>query len=127
MELQLASVRARKILLEEKAVESPIVEFRFRIGYPQDPDTFSIEFDFKLENEEENYCLQTVYEATFSTNKDIDDEFKNSGFPRINAPAIAFPYFRAYISTITQQAGYSSVVLPSVNFTKMEMEEESVE
>jgi len=119
MELQLTSVRARKILLEEKVVESPATTFRFRIGYPLEKNVFSVEFNFTLDNEEENYCLQTNYEAIFTTDEEIDEDFRNSSFPKVNAPAIAFPYFRAFISTITQQAGYNPAVLPSLNFVKL--------
>ena len=119
MELQLTSVRARKILIEEKAIESTTTSFRFRVGYPAEKNIFSVEFNFTLGNEEENYCLETDYEAVFTTDKEIDDGFKHSSFPNVNAPAIAFPYFRAFISTITLQAGYKAVVLPSFNFVTL--------
>ena len=119
MELQLTSVRARKILIEEKAVKSPATTFRFRVGYPLEKNVFSVEFNFTLDNEEEDYSLETNYEAVFTTDEEIDDNFRKSSFPNVNAPAIAFPYFRAFISTITQQAGYNPVVLPSLNFVKL--------
>lgn len=49
----------------------------------------------------------------------IDEEFKKSSFPKINAPAIAFPYLRAAIANMTLQAGLPPLMLPSFNFNKL--------
>ena len=38
--------------------------------------------------------------------------------PAINAPAIAFPYLRSFLSILTMQAGYPPVMIPSVNFVE---------
>lgn len=35
----------------------------------------------------------------------------------VNAPAILFPYIRAYISTLTTLSGFETVTLPTINFT----------
>lgn len=122
MELQLTSVRARKIYLEDKEVETPATTFRFKVGYPREKNIFIVVFNFTLENEEEKYSMETDYEAVFTTDIDIDDDFRESSFPKVNAPAIAFPYLRAFISNITQQAGYNPVVLPSLNFVELAKE-----
>ncbi len=34
-----------------------------------------------------------------------------------NAPAIAFPYLRAYVSTLTTQSGIPPIVLPTLNLS----------
>lgn len=67
-----------------------------------------------------NGALDLSIEATavFESDKEVDDEFLGSGFAKVNAPAIAFPYLRSFISTFTLNAGYTPVILPSVNFTK---------
>ena len=49
----------------------------------------------------------------------VDEKFKQSDFLTINAPAIAFPYVRSYISNLTLQSGFSPIILPSVNFVKL--------
>lgn len=49
----------------------------------------------------------------------IDEEFKNSLFPKVNAPAIAFPYLRAAIANMTLQAGLPPLMLPSFNFNNL--------
>ncbi len=57
----------------------------------------------------------------------ITDEFKLSSFPKINAPAIAFPYLRAFISNVTLQAGLEPVILPSINFVQLAEKESDEE
>ncbi len=119
MDLQLASTKVKKILLEEREIESAENSFNFVVGASvENRNIFAVIFNLKISDERENYFLETIYEASFITSEEIDDSFMNSNFPKINAPAIAFPYFRAFISTITQQAGFNTVVLPSVNFVK---------
>jgi len=56
----------------------------------------------------------------FETDEEITEEFKNSHFPKINAPAIAYPYLRAYVSNLTLQSGVTPVMLPTINFVKFE-------
>lgn len=56
---------------------------------------------------------------TFKLDDKVTEDFKLSDFPKINAPAIAFPYLRAFISNLTLQAGVDPVILPSINFVKL--------
>ena len=56
----------------------------------------------------------------FLTDEEISEEFKQSHFPRINAPAIAYPYLRAYVSNLTLQSGVNPAMLPTINFVKFE-------
>ena len=49
---------------------------------------------------------------------EISEENKTS-FVNSNAPAILFPYFRAYISTLTSLSGMQPVILPTINFARM--------
>ena len=60
----------------------------------------------------------------FRLDEEITEEFKLSDFPKINAPAIAFPYLRALVSNITLQSGFDPVMLPSINFVKLAEERE---
>jgi preprotein translocase subunit SecB len=51
--------------------------------------------------------------------KGSDDGQKLSNFFYINAPAILFPYIRAYISTLTTLSGIPTVTLPTLNLTNL--------
>ena len=79
-------------------------------------NTFSVEFGLEV-TVEKSYRLTLKYASEFETDSEFDDDFKNSSFVRINAPAIAFPFIRSYVAHITLIAGFESVILPSVNFT----------
>ena len=58
--------------------------------------SFKIAFYLKLEGEDFNLDIDAIF--NFTADKEITEEFKKSDFPRINAPAIAYPYLRAYVS-----------------------------
>lgn len=55
----------------------------------------------------------------FKCDLEITKEFKVSDFQRVNAPAIAFPFSRAYISNLTLQSGLRPLMLPSINFVEL--------
>lgn len=46
------------------------------------------------------------------------DVTARDGFICRNAPAILFPYLRAYVSTLTAQSGIPAVIIPTVNLVK---------
>ncbi len=71
----------------------------------------------------EDNLLFIEYIANFTTSEDIDDEFKKSNFPKVNAPAIAYPYLRAFISQFLLLSGYNPQILPTFNFLKMQEQE----
>ena len=50
-------------------------------------------------------------------------------FAKISAPAIGFPYVRAFMSTLSIQAGLPPIILPSINFIQFskELEKEKAE
>ncbi|WP_236195476.1 protein-export chaperone SecB [Pseudomonas glycinae] len=75
---------------------------------------------FKTEiHTDEGMCVDLEYESRFNINVPVDEEFKSSNFPYVNAPAIAYPYLRAFISNLTLNAGFAPVMLPSLNFVAM--------
>lgn len=80
--------------------------------------SFKIAFYLKLEGEDFNLDIDAIF--NFTADKEITEEFKKSNFPRINAPAIAYPYLRAYVSNLTLQSGVNPAMLPTINFVKFE-------
>ena len=70
---------------------------------------------------EPSTCLVVKYISKFTTSDEItDDDKENSHFIHNNAPAIAFPFLRSFLSHLVMMAGYPPVVLPSINFAKLE-------
>lgn len=84
--------------------------------------TFIVLFDIALESNVFNLNFEAAF--NFNVENDITEEFISSNFPKINAPAIAFPYIRAYISNLTLQSGYKPVILPSINFVKLSKDQD---
>lgn len=86
----------------------------------KDPNEFGIGFEVEINDIEFNLSLEAIF--VFKVDEEITEEFKVSDFPKINAPAISFPYLRAYISNLTLQSGYKPVILPSINFVSLAQE-----
>ena len=124
MEIQLLNCQAKSVSFEksEQKIEASI---HHGVGYKEDePKSFAVYFKVSLPTKEGN-ILHIEYLATFSTSKKIDDEFKESHFPSINAPAIAYPYLRAFVSQFLLLSGYEPQILPTINFVKMQEQKEN--
>ncbi len=94
--------------------------FGFATGFNADNNKdFAIIFDLGLQNEEQKFRLNLKATAHFETDIPITDDFKESSFVKISAPAIAFPYIRTYVSNLTLNSGYEAIMLPSFNFIKI--------
>jgi preprotein translocase subunit SecB len=86
-------------------------------SFPED-DKKSFNLLFEVVIKDTDFDMNISMLAIFGLDDDITEEFKVSDFPKINAPAIAFPYLRALISNITLQSGFRPVMLPSINFVE---------
>lgn len=82
---------------------------------------------FHLEIKEESFSTEIEYFTLFETSEDITEEFTKSSFATLSAPAIAFPFLRAFVSLLVLNAGYSPYILPSINFTKYNPEDIEIE
>ena len=79
-------------------------------------NNYSFRIIFFLTIEDKKFDLNIEAMFNFETDEEITEEFKKSNFPRINAPAIAYPYLRAYVSNLTLQSGVDPAMLPTINF-----------
>lgn|SRR5680860_391573 len=84
--------------------------------------TFRIGFEIEIKDKKFDLSIEAIF--MFKLDENVSEEFKLSDFPKINAPAIAFPYLRAYISNLTLQSGFEPVMLPSINFVNLSKENE---
>ncbi|WP_180060279.1 protein-export chaperone SecB [Acinetobacter sp. YH12128] len=78
---------------------------------------FVVKFHLEVKTEEASF-FELDFLSKFVCEQDIDDGFKKSNFPIINAPAIAYPFLRAFVSNFFVSAGYYPILLPTYNFTK---------
>jgi len=108
-------------------LSEPIEEFEIQLDFDplfQDKKEkeFDVVFNIKIKNNDSSFLLESKAIARFVTNNVISDDFKKSNFAKVNAPAIAFPYLRAYISTVTLNSGMQPIVLPAYNFTTVKVD-----
>ncbi len=78
---------------------------------------FAVMFDVKAVFSPSG-SLSLKYMALFETTDDINEEFRESHFPRVNAPAVAYPYVRAFIAQFSALVGADVYTLPIRNFVK---------
>lgn len=121
MTLHLLKNIARSLTLRDatdEEIKSDAVDLRFAPSFQDGSKTeFAILFDLRLTFE--GKFLAAEYLTIFETSEEFSDDFPTSNFVKMNAPAIAFPFIRSYVAHITLIAGYSPVVLPSVNFVEI--------
>lgn len=80
-------------------------------------DKFAITFDVLVHNSI-LFKMRVTYTAIFKTSERFKEDFLKSDFARINAPAIAYPFLRSYVSFITLNSGYEPALLPTINFVE---------
>lgn len=120
MNIQLVSTRAVYVSLtpsEEKS-ERNNFNFDYQVEFPESSNN-SFLVIIKSLLEETEYSFETIYLAEFTTDVDLNDDFKKSEFPYVNAPAIAYPFFRAFIGSTLLNCGLEPIYLPSVNFVSL--------
>lgn len=97
-------------------------EFQINIEHiaqinPSDKNLFQAVFIVTVTDSEKKFNLQVKAVADFQIIGEIEENIYTS-FINVNAPAIAYPYLRAFVSNIILQAGMAPIILPPVNFTK---------
>lgn len=120
MKLQLVSNKVEELHLHTLSEEIDISDFA--LDYQPEVITsknhFSINFVLVLPLEK-NMVLHFSMKSLFKTEEEIDDDFKKSSFVYTNAPAIAFPYIRSFVSIFLLNAGYEPTILSSINFIEL--------
>ena len=76
---------------------------------------------------EKNERFKAIVEAVgfFQFPDDVNKDLLTTFF-YTNAPAILFPYVRAYISSLTALSGMEAVNLPTINLTSKELQEQLI-
>jgi preprotein translocase subunit SecB len=122
MTIQLDNWRIQEINYSLLEIEIPREQHTFdlktgNVFSEEDSNIFGVVFNVGIKDRKFDLAIKAVY--WFTLDDKITEEFKLSPFPKINAPAIAFPYLRAFISNLTLQSGIDPVILPSLNFIKI--------
>ena len=90
------------------------IKFPAELDYAQgQPIAFPMEV--LIENEDKSLRIQVGIIGVFESDVDIT---KEKSFIEVSAPAIIFPYIRAYVSNLTSMSGIQPILLPTYNMTK---------
>ena len=80
---------------------------------------FHLELAVNIQDEAKKFEINLRTSSIFEYAEDADLEvYKNSYFIA-NAPAIVFPYLRAYISSLTALSGMPTLNLPTLNLSEL--------
>lgn len=141
MEMSLIELRVLELELVAEDLTNPRIEvpeesqdqykLAYELAFPEeDRRSFAVIFNCAVKVAKLKH-IRVVYLARFGTNEEIDEEFKSSHWTGMNAPAISYPYLRAYVGQMLLISGYKPVTLPTMNFQaiyhqkKQKLEEES--
>jgi len=123
MNIQLTSTKTLFLKVQPPQDDSIEQEEKFSFDYQVEyPESIKNKFIIVIKSlieHKSGYHLDTIFLAEFKIDSDINDEFKSSKFPFVNAPAIAYPFFRAFIASTLVNCGLEVMYLPSVNFEAM--------
>jgi len=79
---------------------------------------FKLQLGVLIEDENKKFIIEIIIVADFYFDSDINPDLMDQYF-YINAPALLFPYVRAYISTLTTLSGINAINLPTLNLTAL--------
>ena len=77
---------------------------------------FQLHLEVKIEDENKSFNIEIKAIADYKFEHKEGLENLNNFF-YVNAPALLFPYIRAYISTLTNLSGFDPINLPTLNMT----------
>lgn len=92
------------------------IKFKRSSGINEDDLKFKLDLEVTIEDENKSLLIEVISNGFFDFDKDITEEEKSIFF-NTSAPAILFPYLRAYVSTLTTLSGIRPVTLPTVNLS----------
>lgn len=78
------------------------------------PTNFGIKFEIKII--QSGWAYSSVTQSHFVASEKLSEESGNEQIIKYNAPAIAYPYIRSMLSSISAVSGHPVINLPVVNF-----------
>lgn len=127
MKFQLVKTQAQKFQLQAKTTNEGQVNklqlhslnVTVRVPEVEDNQEFAICFSLQATAlVEEEVEIECEFWAFFVSDEPLTKGFVESHFTSVNAPAIAYPYLRSFITSSLVNAGYSALHLPTINFVE---------
>lgn len=95
------------------------IEIKRANGENEEENRFKLLFDVNIKDKNESLNIDISAQGFFDFNKGLSEGEMDTFF-NVNAPAILFPYVRAYISTLTALSGINPIILPTINLSNRE-------
>lgn len=113
------------IVKESHIVFNKTADFKIDIGFNpkgtvyKSLNQFKLELSVDVKDVDGNFNINLVAVSIFSYPVDADLEICIDSLFVVNAPAIIFPYIRAYISSLTALSGMPTLNLPTLNLSQL--------
>lgn len=93
------------------------IQFQQKVAVNEESGKMRFEMTVSVQDIKKVLDIKVTTIAFFEYDQSLTKAQKDSFFMH-NAPAILFPYVRAYISSLTAQAGIDTIILPTINFSR---------
>lgn len=77
---------------------------------------FQLQLDVNIHDDNNRFASNIITIGFFPT-ENLSEDNDIFTYLYTNAPALMFPYIRAFISTLTAQSGLETVIIPPANLT----------
>lgn len=107
--------------LGKKSNKKLNVTFNKVFGVDESDSKMRLELEVVINDDEKSIFVRVKACGYFEFDAQISDGMKKAFFAT-NAPAILFPYVRAYVSTLTSLSGIEPIILPTLNLASRNAE-----
>lgn len=112
-------VKESHLVFKDPGKQKISVSFSAKGYIFRDINQFQLQLGVDIKEEEGKFEIHLETESIFEYPIDADIEsYKNSLFV-VNAPAIVFPYLRAYITNLTALSGIPVLTIPTFNLSNL--------
>lgn len=102
---------------DEESSQNLNVEFEQTVGVDEEGHNMRLEMTANINDENNALDIKVMAQGFFEFDSDLKPKEKDQFF-RTSAPAILFPYVRAYITTLSSLSGVKPVILPTLNLSQ---------
>ena len=102
---------------EKEASQNLNVEFEQTVGVNEEGQNMRLEMTADIKDDNNVLIIKIKSQGFFEFDSDLKPEERDIFF-RTSAPAILFPYVRAYITTLSSLSGIKPVILPTLNMSQ---------
>lgn len=97
------------------------IEITHTSGVNDEYNKFKLTLDLSITDKSGSLAINVIADGFFEFDSDLSESEKISFF-NVNAPAILFPYVRAYVTALTALSGVPPVVMPTINLAARDRE-----